>query len=294
MPRASKLLRPALSLLLILLLLPGLCCYAAGGAQVSTMDIYRSVPVYIDGLLSMRGFVKGEYSFMSLDELCSYYGLELSWKADNDFMTVSLPGAELRGSLHKNYYTVEKRYLYSPEGWIIAEDELYLSVPTLCRLLNLSGGIDASRSRIDLSSERFSVIQGWESYYEDVYSYDVLYWMSHIISGEARFESLEGQIAVGNVIINRIISPIYPDNIYDVIFENDGAVQFEPTITGRIDDEPTPSALIAAKICLEGYNIIDDCMFFYNPSSGVDWFDNNLEYYTTIGSHQFYLLRQEE
>lgn len=264
---------------------------AAGGTQVSRMEIYKAVPVYVDGLLSLRGYAKGQYSFLSVSEVCELFDVDVSWQADKDRLTLNLPEVTLTGSRAEDFYTVDGRYLYSPEGWYIAGEELFLSCQTICHLFNLSGGIDSRRSRIDLGTENFCLLRGGDDYYEDNYSSDTLYWLSHIISGEARFEPLEGQIAVGNVVLNRVESPLYPNDIYDVIYEDNDSVQFEPTISGTIDDEPTQQAMIAAMICLEGYNVVGDCMFFYNPRSGVEWFDNSLEYHTTIGTHKFYRLK---
>lgn len=46
-----------------------------------------------------------------------------------------------------------------------------------------------------------------------------LYWLSRIISAESRGESLKGQIAVGNVVLNRVEEDDFPDTIPAVIFD---------------------------------------------------------------------------
>ena len=56
----------------------------------------------------------------------------------------------------------------------------------------------------------------------DIYSYEDLYWLSRIISAEARGEPFIGQLAVGTVVINRTRSNYYPDTIYKVIFDRVG------------------------------------------------------------------------
>ena len=40
-----------------------------------------------------------------------------------------------------------------------------------------------------------------------------LYWLSRIISAESRGEAMEGQIAVGNVVLNRVAAEEFPDTI---------------------------------------------------------------------------------
>jgi len=122
------------------------------------------------------------------------------------------------------------------------------------------------------------------------YSDNDLYWMSRIINAESAGEPHLGKIAVGNVIINRVLSPDYPNTIYDVIFDRKYGVQFEPVINGSIYNPPTQSSIIAAKIALEGENVVSDSLFFLNEKIAENkWIVNNRTYFTTIGQHSFYL-----
>ena len=124
---------------------------------------------------------------------------------------------------------------------------------------------------------------------EDVYDADVLYWLSRIISAESRGESLIGQIAVGNVVLNRTRSTDFPNTVYDVIFDTKFGVQFTPILNGTIYDPPCESSVIAAKICLEGYSISDKIVYFLNEAiSSNMWVTNNRPYVMTLGNHAFY------
>ena len=55
-----------------------------------------------------------------------------------------------------------------------------------------------------------------------------LYWLSRIIYAESGAETLDGQIAVGNVVLNRMASKEFPDSIPGVIFDRVDGIQFEP------------------------------------------------------------------
>lgn len=124
---------------------------------------------------------------------------------------------------------------------------------------------------------------------DDIYSYEDLYWLSRIISAEARGEPFVGQLAVGTVVINRTRSNYYPDTIYKVIFDKVGGTQFTPAATGSVYREPTESSVIAAKLCLEGFSLDPTILFFFNSSiaSGT-WITANREYTMTVGRHDFY------
>ncbi len=122
------------------------------------------------------------------------------------------------------------------------------------------------------------------------YTQEDLYWLSRIISAESRGESLAGQVAVGNVVLNRVASAQYPDTILGVIFDRKDAVQFEPVANGTIYDEPAASSVLAARLALEGTAAVpEDCLYFFAPAlSQGTWIRENCTYYTTIGCHQFY------
>lgn len=121
------------------------------------------------------------------------------------------------------------------------------------------------------------------------YSNDEIFWLARIISSESEDEPFAGKIAVGNVVLNRVSSPEYPDTIYSVIFDDKHGIQFQPVANGSIYKEAIQDAYLAAKLCLEGYNIIGECKYFLNPDKATSfWIPNNKSYYTSIGNHDFY------
>lgn len=124
---------------------------------------------------------------------------------------------------------------------------------------------------------------------EPAYTEEDLYWLSRIISAESRGEGLLGQIAVGNVILNRAASDKFPDTIQGVIFDRKDAVQFEPVANGSIYREPTEQSVLAARLVLNGARAVEDCLYFFNPAlSKGQWVRQNCTYYTSIGCHAFY------
>ena len=117
-----------------------------------------------------------------------------------------------------------------------------------------------------------------------------LYWLSRIISAESQGEPLLGQIAVGTVVLNRTAHPDFPDTIHDVIFDDAYAIQFEPVENGTIYAQPAPSSVLAARMVLSGTRAAGECLYFYNPALSDDtWIASHRTYFTTIGSHRFFL-----
>jgi N-acetylmuramoyl-L-alanine amidase len=133
-----------------------------------------------------------------------------------------------------------------------------------------SAGVTASRSGIPTA--------------KPAYSEEDLFWLSRIISAEASGESMEGQIAVGAVIMNRVHHPRFPKTVKEVIFVNG---QFDPVRDGRIYQAPVPSAIEAAKRVLQGENPLPEAFYFYNPNTATDTWIRTLRVITRIGNHVF-------
>ena len=116
------------------------------------------------------------------------------------------------------------------------------------------------------------------------------FWLARIIHAESGGEALEGQIAVGNVVLNRVSSQDFPDSIPGVIFDDENGVQFEPVANGTVTNEPTELSLEAARRALSGENTVGDALYFFAPAlSQGSWIDSSRTFRQTIGCHRFYL-----
>lgn len=122
------------------------------------------------------------------------------------------------------------------------------------------------------------------------YNKDTIFWLARIIEAESAGESLEGKIAVGNVVLNRVESESFPDTVYGVIFDRNYGIQFQPVMNGAIYNEPSGESYIAAKLALNGNNTAGESLYFLNPNTASDfWIIYNRDYVCSIGNHDFYL-----
>ncbi len=121
------------------------------------------------------------------------------------------------------------------------------------------------------------------------YREDEVFWLARIIHAESSGEPLIGKIAVGNVVLNRVRSAYYPNTIYGVIFDRKYGVQFSPVANGAIYNTPSYASYLAAKICLEGFDLSEGAFFFLRPElSSSSWIPDSREYLFTVGKHDFY------
>jgi N-acetylmuramoyl-L-alanine amidase len=95
-----------------------------------------------------------------------------------------------------------------------------------------------------------------------------------------------GKIAVGAVILNRIKSPLFPDNLQEVIYQP-GA--FTCVDDGQINLEADKESYKAALEVLEGVDPTNGCLFYYNPKTATSrWMHKRPSKYSeTIGNHIF-------
>ncbi len=112
--------------------------------------------------------------------------------------------------------------------------------------------------------------------------------LARMIHAEARGEPLEGQIAVGAVIINRLVSDRFPGTIREIIFQRtNGVYQFTPVQNGQINLEPNRAAYYAAERAIKGEDPTGGALFFYNPQTSTDRWIKTLPVTKVIGNHVF-------
>lgn len=108
------------------------------------------------------------------------------------------------------------------------------------------------------------------------------YLLANLIYCEAGGEPYEGQVAVGAVVINRVLSSVYPDTVTGVIYQRK---QFSPVASGRLAaalaaGKATPSCYRAADEAMAGVTNVGNCVYFRTPIEGLTGI--------SIGGHIFY------
>lgn len=117
-------------------------------------------------------------------------------------------------------------------------------------------------------------------------SYDDAYLLACLVSMESGNEPYEGQLAVANVVLNRLRSGAYGSSIYDVIYApGQFPSVYGSVMTGYLNNGPLPQAQQAANEALAGVNNIGGYMCFINVR-----YANYAAYgsYTIIGNHCFH------
>lgn len=108
--------------------------------------------------------------------------------------------------------------------------------------------------------------------------------LARLISAEARGESYSGQVAVGAVVLNRVNSPIFPNTIAGVIYQN-GA--FTCITDGQFNEPVSESAYRAARDAMNGVDPCGGAIYYFNPATASSKWIWSRPLIVVIGKHRF-------
>ena len=202
------------------------------------------------------------------------------WETDR--AAIRADGLEVTARPGDTYIRANGRTLAVPHGVHLSAGRTLVPVRVLAEAMGASVHWNSATGAV-------SVVGGASADTTETEGGDDLYWLSRIISAESRGEPLEGQIAVGNVVLNRVASADFPDTIYGVIFDDRWGGQFTPVRNGTIYQEPSARSVEAARLCLSGANTAGESLYFLAPALATNhWVMENRTHVVTIGSHWFY------
>lgn len=129
---------------------------------------------------------------------------------------------------------------------------------------------------------RLAAQSAWRDISEVTFAEGDRYLLANLIYCEAGNQPYEGQVAVGAVVMNRVMSSVFPDTVVGVIYQNK---QFSPVASGRLAlalsrDDATAACYQAADAAMSGQTTVGNCLFFRTPIDGLTG--------TQIGGHIFY------
>ena len=205
---------------------------------------------------------------------------QVSW--DGSTMTVTTGQLTLTAQAGKLYLIANGRYLYVPETIQLSESG-QLSAPLWAIIRAFDGTMSYNmKTGVVTVTRGTGAIASGDSFYDT----EDLFWLSRIIYRESGNQSLEGQMAVGNVVLNRVASPTFPNTVESVLAQKN---QFSCYKSGALaKTTPSQSSIIAAKLVMDG-GVVEETsgeLFF---GSGVNsWAARNKRHIATLGDHEFY------
>ena len=230
--------------------------------------------------------VKNNTTFVGIRKFSTAmkWDANVSYNSATRTLTVKTDKLTLTAKDGASYIVANGRYLFTSTPIYMKNGRMYAPILLMAKAFDAKASWSDATSSFNITRGSGGILSG-DKYYRE----DEVYWLSKIINAEAGGEIMIGKIAVGNVVLNRTRSSAFPNTIYGVIFDTKNGVQFSPVANGTIYKAPNSDSIIAAKICLEGYTISYDILYFVNPKIAPNsWASKNRPYFDTIGNHVFY------
>ena len=257
-----------------------------------TLLIFTSAPhlrasdaaVYVEGRMSAcRAELKDGVSYIPLRDFCRERGINVGWDKKTRSAVVMGENTVAVFKDKSPVMFIFEQGINIKNPCFIENGAFYVPAKSLGVIFDKSVVWDCSRRAVCFGGADINGA-GTDGTQDD------LYWLSRIISAESAGEPEEGKIAVGNVVLNRVKSPDFPNTVYGVIFDEKYGTQFTPVASGTVYCEPTAESVDAAKRCLAGEKCAENCLYFFNPkiSTAQKWIVENRVFCKSIGDHDFY------
>ena len=207
--------------------------------------------------------------------------VSVSWDANSKTVTVTSETLKLTATAGKLYLEANGRYLYMPEGVQLVDGQMMVSLDVLAKAFDAVTGWDGEAGTFTVTSGSGAIASG-----DAFYNSDDLFWLSRVIFAESGNQCLEGKMAVGNVIMNRINHKNWPDTILGVIAQKN---QFTTYRGGKLANRtPNAQSVIAAKLVLDGGVVEEVAKAYFFDSTSNSWASRNKTCLAVIGGHKFY------
>ena len=238
--------RRVLSFVLILCLLVPVAAVSASafeategravGAALSAADFPRgavTTPVLLNGREVLTGecYRLDGVTYVPLRRFCDIFAPNgtMTWNGTTSTARFRTDSLDLTVRVGRLYITANGHSLYTVGAVRNLAGHLYVPIRPLARAFVAALKWDAAAGAVVLTRS-----SGSSAIARASYNADEVYWLSRIISAEASVEPFVGQIAVGNVVLNRVRSREFPNTIYGVIFDRKHGTQFSPVAFGTI------------------------------------------------------------
>ena len=258
---------------------------AAGESAVSQME-YVDPTLTVDGqpiTTDVAKTYRGDTTYVALVPMSKYLDPTIlsKWDAGTRTATVHNDKLVLNAKVGALYLTVNNRYFYVPEGIQIENGQVMVPLSALVKAFG--GSLTWNGATGVTAVTRGSGAAQWGEQY---YNANDLFWLSRVIYTESGNQPLEGKMAVGNVVLNRVKHPAFPNTVEGVLAQKN---QFTTYWTGHIGGStPNAESVIAAKLVLDGGVVEEVKNALYFDSAASSWASRNRTCVAVIGGHRFY------
>ena len=136
----------------------------------------------------------------------------ITWDGGSSTAAVQSAVLDLTAKVGQQYLVANGRYLYVPEGVRMEAGRVVVPLKELVKAFDAKLSWDPADGTTSITTGSGGIASG-----DSFYNQDDLFWLSRVVYAESGNQSLDGKIAVANVVLNRVKSPIFPNTIEGVL-----------------------------------------------------------------------------
>ncbi len=229
-------------------------------------DNRQTLPLYVGEKRMGDCAVIGGEPYVGVAAFMQAMGLEGEVIDYGTALSLSMGGVRLSAQAGRSWLVCNDRYLYLTNTAKDLGGALALPVETLVKCLGVTAYWDRVLWRVTVADTDLSPLEEGSRYYDE----SNVYWLSRMISAMADGQPFEAELSVGSVCVNRMNSADFPgqSTIYDVVFAKN---QFSIVTNGMIYNEPDDTAVLAAKLALEGCDLTGGAMYLSRSDLGAGY-----------------------
>ena len=205
---------------------------------------------------------------------------QINW--DGSAVTVVTDQLNLTAKVGELYVEANGRYLYVPElVQINQSNQVIVPLRVIAKAFDAAVGYDAATGLTTVTGGSGAILSG-----DAFYNPDDLFWLSRVIHRESGNQPMEGRMAVGNVVLNRVADPAFPDTVEGVLAQKNQFTTYKSGVLAAT--EPSEKSTIAAKLVMDGGEVEETKGATFFDSGSNSWAARNKRHIATIGGHKFY------
>lgn len=252
---------------------------------VPPVEIAGDASLLIDGQpapLELNKEIQNGATYVSLSVMARQLApaAQISW--DGSAATVVTDQLSLTAQVGQYYVVANGRYLYVAETVQLTQaGQVIVPLRVAARAFGAEVGYDPDSGITTVTSGSGTIQSG-----DGFYNQDDLFWLSRVIQRESGNQPMKGKMAVGNVVLNRVADPVFPDTVEGVLAQKNQFSTYKSGVLAATN--PSESSTIAAKLVMDGGVVEETRGALYFDSGSNSWAARNKQLIATIGGHNFY------
>lgn len=256
-----------------------------GSSDIPPVEVTGDASLLINGQpapLELNKELQSGTTYLSLSVMSRQLApaAQISW--DGSAASVVTDQLTLTARVGQYYVEANGRYLYVAETvQLTPAGQVIVPLRVVAKAFGAEVGYDADTGVTTVTSGSGAIQSG-----DEFYNQDDLFWISRVIQRESGNQPMKGKMAVGNVVLNRVADPVFPDTVEGVLAQKN---QFSTYKSGALAaTEPSENSIIAAKLVMDGGVVEETRGALYFDSGIKSWAARNKQLIATIGGHHFY------